>query len=409
MSKNYYALAASAFLLGLFPVFFLPMLQIMLFIMMIGLIVSFRQLDRVAFQQLLHWRYIVFAQFCIFFFLNAALYPVWESPRMHYRAIALESWSVSLLCVIVLALWLHLQKPAEIKRALIRWLPVGLTVSFGIASAIFSSGSQGVRVTLFTPNPLVPPFWFLVLTMTSFAWFFEMKRGAQVWRLGLFLMAGVMAVYGGARLVMLAWFLCGIALAIWFYIQALPKRRPHVLLGAMLSFALCAAAVILVDFLAGGFLALRMRSFSQVDLSYESVSQEFLRLRIWGGAISVVSENVLLGIGQVNERLAIQQELDWEKWYRAHQTYLSYLIAGGIPALISGLVFQSPVLAFLGRARRAALFPAFLGLGVVVTMNCFTDSIFQSAVAVQVFMLTTLLFLRASDPDHPTLAPQKQV
>lgn len=397
------------FLLGLFPALFLPVLQVMLVIMLAGTLISWRALDRDALASLLQWRYVAFAQFCVLFLLNAAVYPVWESPRMHYRAIALESWSVSLLCVIVLALWLHLQKPADVKKALIQWLPIGLSVSFGVASAIYFSGSQGVRVTLFTPNPLVPPFWFLVLSMTSFAWFFEMKRGAQVWRLGLFLMAGVMAVYGGARLVMLAWVLCGVALAIWFYIQALPKRRPQVLLGAMLSFALCAAAVILVDFLAGGFLALRMRSFSQVDLSYESVSQEFLRLRIWGGAISVVSENVLLGIGQVNERFAIQQELDWDRWLRAHQTYLSYLIAGGIPALVSGLVFQSPVLAFLGRARRAALFPAFLGLGVVVTMNCFTDSIFQSAVAVQVFMLTTLLFLKASDPDHPTLAPQKQV
>ena len=66
-------------------------------------------------------------------------------------------------------------------------------------------------------------------------------------------------------------------------------------------------------------------------------------------------------------------------------------------------------LAFLGRARRSTLFPAFLGLGVVVTMNCLTDSIFQSAVNVQVFMVATLVFLRASDADQPTLAPQKQV
>ncbi len=30
------------------------------------------------------------------------------------------------------------------------------------------------------------------------------------------------------------------------------------------------------------------------------------------------------------------QEMEWDRWLRAHQTYLSYLIAGGIPALISG-------------------------------------------------------------------------
>ena len=409
MIKQYHGIAAIVLLLGLFPVFFLPVLQLVILILLAGLSLAFRQLDRGALKQLLCWRYVAFAQFCIFFFINAAVYPVWESPRMHYRAVALESWSVSLICVVVLALWLHLQKASDIKRALIVWLPIALTLTFIIATVIYASGAQGWRVPLFTPSPLIPPFWFLVLAMMSFTWLSEMTRWEKVWRLVLFLMAGMMAIYGSARLVMLAWVLCGVALAIWLYIQASPKRRPQVLLGASLSFALCAVAVIFVDLLAGGFLAHRMKSFSQIDFTYESISREFLRLRIWAGAFSVISENAWLGFGQVNERLVIQQEMKWDRWLRAHQTYLSYLIAGGIPALISGLVMQSPILAFVGAVKRSILFPAFLGLGVVVTMNCFTDSIFQSGVSVQVFMLTTLLFLRASDEDQPILQPQKQV
>jgi hypothetical protein len=407
--KQYHGIAALVLLLGLFPAFFLPVLQLVVVVMLIGLGVAFRQFNRSWLKQLLMWHYIVFAQFCVFFFINAAFYPVWESPRMYYRAIALESWSISLVCLVVLVFWLHLQKASDIKRALIVWLPVALTLSFTIATVIYVSGTQGSRVPLFTPNPLAPPFWFLVFAMTSFAWFFEMTRWEKITRFALFLMAGMMAVYGSARLVMLAWEVCGCALAVWFYIQAERKHRPRVLLGIGLSLAVSLIVIVMGDALSGGLLMARMTSFLQVDFTYDSLSQQFLRLQIWTGALSIISDNAWLGIGQVNERIAIQQNIGWEHWFRAHQSYLSYLIAGGMPALISGLLMQSPVLALLSAAKRSALFPAFLGLGVVVTLNCLTDSIFQSGVSVQAFMLTTLLFLRASDVDQPTLAPQKQV
>lgn len=62
-----------------------------------------------------------------------------------------------------------------------------------------------------------------------------------------------------------------------------------------------------------------------------------------------------------------------------------------------GLLKQSPVLAFLTRDKRLALFTVFLGLGVVVTMNCLTDSIFQSAVSLRAYMVITLFFLKARD------------
>ena len=133
MIKQYHGVVASVFLLGLFPVFFLPVLQVMLLVMLTGLAVAFRQLDRRALQQLLNWRYIAFAQFCIFFFINAAIYQVWESPRMHYRAVGLESWGLSLFCVGVLALWLYTQNASNIRRALITCLPIALTLSFLIA------------------------------------------------------------------------------------------------------------------------------------------------------------------------------------------------------------------------------------------------------------------------------------
>jgi hypothetical protein len=409
VNKKYYEIAAIMLLLGSFPALFLPTLQFILLIVLIGLVLSFRHPDRAALKQLLSFRYLAFAQFCILFFINAVIYPVWDNPKAHYRAIALESWSISLFCLIVLALWLNMRKADDVKRAILYWLPVGLSVSFFVASWFYFLGDQGSRVTLFTPSPLIPPFWFLVLTAASFGWFFEMSHLHRAWRIAIFFMAGLMAVYGGARLVMLAWVLCGIVLMTWGCIQSDRKYRLRIFTGASLFGAVCVGGIILVDLLSeGGFLG-RMAKFAQVEFSYESIGSQFLRAQIWSGALSIIPDNIWIGVGQVNERAAISQEMDWDRWLRAHQTYLSYLIAGGIPALISGLIMQSPMLIFLKRTKRSALFPVFLGLGVVVTLNCFTDSIFQSAVNVQVFMVTTLLFLKASDADQPTLAPQKQV
>lgn len=397
MDKDNYGSAVAVFLLGLFPAFFLPTLQLMIIVMLVGLAVSFRKFDRKAFKSLLNWRYVACLQFCMVFFLNALIYPVWEGTPEHFRTVALESWGGSFICVIVLGLWLSIQKNTDLKRVLILWFPAGLTATFLVATVIYFSGSQGVRVRIFTPSELVPPFWFLVLTMTSFVWFFEMSRAHKFWRITLFFLAGVMTIYGGARLVLLAWLICGAGLVLWAYYQSSPRDRMRVLLSAGLCAGVCAGGLLIVDLFLGGILLSRMMVFIKVGFDYENINTYFLRLQLWSGALSIFAENSLFGVGQVNERIALRLELDWERWLRAHQTYLSYLIAGGIPALLSGVLMQSPVLAFVGSVRRVAFLPAFLGLGVVVTLNCLTDSIFQSAVNVQAFMLMTLVFLKVKN------------
>ena len=396
-----------ALLLGLFPAFSLLALRIMLLIVVLSVAVRFRQVDRGVFNQIRNYPNFAFAQFAVFFLVNALVFDVLDGNRSHYRAVALENWSVTFICLGVFALWFRLHSPNDVKQALIRWLPVGLTGSFLVATAVYIFGNQGPRIEILSSGPLSPPFWFLVLTMCSFSWFSEMSRRHKVWRLALLFMAGVMVIYGGARLVMLAWIFSGAVLAVWLYLRAEPQQRKRVILGTCLCIVLGVGGMVLADFFAGGRLTARMASFSKVDFTYDSISAQFLRLKIWSTALSIIAENPLLGIGKVNERFALNAELNWDKWFRAHQTYLSYLIAGGIPALISGLIMQSPVLAFLKSTNRSAMLPAFLGLGVVVTMNCLTDSIFQSGVNVQVFMVATLIFLRASDADQPILAPQK--
>lgn len=398
------SIAFCILLLGLFPAFSLPTLQAMLLIMILGIAVCFRRIDRAAFDQILIYRNFAFAQFALFFLLNALVFEVHEGSKDYFRAIAIESWSVTLFSLGVLALWLQLNNPSDMKQALIRWLPVGLTASFVVATAVYIWGNQGPRIVVFTSGALFPPLWFLVLTMCSFAWFSEMSRWHKIWRFALLFMAAVMVIYGSARLVMLAWIFTGAILAVWIYLNSEAAQRKRILFVTLFCVALVVGSIILVDFFAGGMLASRMSLFYKVDLTYEGISAQFPRLKIWSAALSVIADSPWFGIGKSNERLAIEQEMLWGKWFRAHQTYLSFLIAGGVPALISGLILQSPVLAFLNSKNRPTLFPAFLGLGVVITMNCLTDSVFQSAVNVQGFMAATLIFLRASDSNRVALS-----
>ncbi|WP_439144272.1 O-antigen ligase family protein [Planktotalea sp.] len=397
MNKEYCGIAVSVFLLGLFPVFFLLALQLILLVILVCVGVSFRKLDRYAFKPLATWHYLAFAQFYLVFLLNAQFYSVWPGTKAHFRNVAIESWGISLVCVLLLALWLHLQKTTDIKRAFIAWLPAGLTASFVVATGIYFYGAQAERPPLFTPSALIPPFWYLVLTMVSFVWFFEMSLSHKIWRLALFFFAGVMTIYGAARFAMLAWLLCGIVLIVWCHFQIARRRRVFFVLGASLGAIICVAGIVILDSLLGGVLSSRMQSFSKIEFTFESIGAQFLRLKIWAGATSVISDNLWLGVGQINERIALRIEMDWDRWLRAHQTYFSYLIAGGIPTLLSGVMMQSPTLSFLRAQNWRSFVPAFLGLGVVVTLNCFTDSLFQSAVNVQAFMLITVLLLKAKE------------
>lgn len=390
--------ALCVFLLGLFPVLYLSALQAMLLIMIIVIGLLFRQINRSTFWDLLTFPNVAIAQFCLFFLLNAVVFGIIEGNKPHLRANAIESWSGTFVCLVILALWLRLKNPEGVKNMLISWLPAGLTVSFLIASAVYYFGNQGSQIELLATTSLTPPFWFLVLTICSFSWFSQMNGGHKIWRIALLIMAGVMAIYGSARLVMFAWMLSGGSLTFWFLIQTTHEDLRRVLLKICLCIVVSLGTVWAVDFFSGGLLSLRMSYFYQVDLNYESIGTHFRRLKIWLSALSIISDNLIIGVGQFNERFVLRQELVWDDWLRAHQTYLSYLIAGGIPALVSGLIMQTAVLAFLSRTNRSALFPAFLGLAVVVTMNGLTDSIFQSAVNVQVFMAATLIFLRTSNP-----------
>ena len=80
------------------------MLQFIILIALVGVLASCRSFDRTMWAHCFNWRYIALAQFYIYFFLNAALYPVWDGVREHARAIALESWFLGLIGLFVLSI-----------------------------------------------------------------------------------------------------------------------------------------------------------------------------------------------------------------------------------------------------------------------------------------------------------------
>ena len=390
------------FLLGLFPAMFLMILQTIAFVMLVWLIWNFRRVTRAHWTGLLTWPHLALWQFLAFFLLNAALFKPLAGTPLHFRPVSLESWSGTLASSIIVMLFLSLQNVERLKSALIKGLPLGLCTTFLVATAVYISGAQGARIQLLTPNPLAPPLWFLVITMASFSWFPSMTINHKAIRILLFMMAGLMAIYSGARLVMAAWMICGVLLSGYFYAFTSSRKRGLAFISALSVPVVGLFLIVTADYLSGGLLLARFETFVDGSINSDTLATHFPRLIIWTAALAVIQDTLPWGVGQINERIFIQTEIGWERWFRAHQTYLSYLIAGGVPALISGLIFQLPTLILMKRIHLRNTFPAFIGLGIVLTLNCLTDSIFQSAVAVQAYVIFLLIFLRATANDDPS-------
>lgn len=383
-------------ILGLFPAVFLTALQAILLVCVIWSVWHFRQLSASVLRGQLGWTHLALAQFFVFFLVNSIVFDALPGTPDHFRAVAIETWSVSLLALLLFTLFLALQDPVRLKTALINGLPIGLVLTFVAATVIYLAGLQGARIHIATPNPLVPPLWFLILTLVSFAWIGDMNSAHRALRAALFVMAGLMAVYAGARLVMIAWVVSGLLLTLYLvWLAPSGKRRLAVFAGAAL---LVVGALLLwaVDYLGGGLVSRRFSEFTQFDVSPAQLRDTFPRLVLWEAAQAVGATHMPWGAGNINERILIQTEIGWERWLRAHNSYLSYLIAGGPLALISGLILQLPVLQFLRSETRRVMAPVFIGLGVVLTLNCLTDSILQSGVAVQAYMVILLFMARAA-------------
>lgn len=382
-----------ALCLGLIPVLHLGALRLVTLLVLVSVILRGR--SNFTKPPKLIWPYLLIAQFVVYFTLNAMLYPSMEGNMRHFQRVALESWSMTVVGFGLL--FLFVSKNRDFIAHIQRWMPVGLLLSFLIMSYFFF-GPQGSRAKAFSTNTLVPPVWFLALTLICFCNVFVMPRRDQFCRGLLFLLAAVMALYSGGRIILAIWFVCGTCLGVYLLLMRPAQTRPlrdfSVLVVALLS---CLVAIYFVDEMMGGTLSMRF-GYTIEHLSNEGLSStSFFRLEIWAAASEVIKTYWPLGAGQVNERFLIHEIIARDWWFRAHQTYMSYLIAGGIVALISGLLFQTAALYFCTRT----LFPAMLGLFLVPGLSGLTDSIFQSVFSVQLYMTFVFLLSGARSMSSP--------
>ena len=375
--------AGIALSLGLVPVVHLVALQLATVLILISVI--WRGKGNFTPRPKLIWPYVLLAQFALYFTLNALLYPSMEGNMRHFQRIALESWSITLVGLVLM--WLFVNKNRDFITDIQRWMPLGLLMSFMIMS-VFFFGAQGSRAQAFANTALVPPVWFLCLTLISFCNFHGMPRRAQLLRGALLILAAVMALYSGGRMVLVIWFLCSAALGAYLIITRPNGRRPLRDLGGLaLGLIAVLALLYFADAVMGGTLDMRMRYTIEHIRKDGLSSTAFLRFEIWAAARDVIIAHWPMGAGQVNERLLIHEIIERDWWFRAHQTYMSYMIAGGAIGLISGLLFQASALWFCTHH----LFPAALGLFFVPALSGLTDSIFQSFFSVQLYMLLVFL------------------
>jgi hypothetical protein len=386
---------AIALCLGLIPSFHLLALQLAMVFVLISALLRGRQI----FTNLPHfgWPHVMLLQFILYFLLNTWLYPSLEGNLPHLRRVAFESYGMTLLGFAVI--WVYLGRGHDVMASFQSWAPVGLFLSFCVMS-YFVFGPQGTRARAFSTNALVPPMWYLVLTLICFCDFNAMAYRVKLMRIALLGTAAVMCLYSGGRMILLIWLLCTIILAA----HVLRSQRQGT--SSFKDIALVFGALVVglfvlyvFDAVSGWTLAIRFAYTFEKLWENGLTSETFYRIEIWSAALEVIKQSLPFGSGHVNERLLIHGIITRDWWFAAHQTYLSYLIAGGWIALASGIIFQCAGCQLFHRGT----LPAALGIVLVPALNGLTDSVFQSFFAVQLYMLLLLFILHGQNRGVPAV------
>jgi hypothetical protein len=89
----------------------------------------------------------------------------------------------------------------------------------------------------------------------------------------------------------------------------------------------------------------------------------------------------------------------WLAWANSKEVRRNVVIWGmtlAILARVSELILRFSLLCFMRARSFTAMFRAFAALGVVPTLNCLTDSVFQFGLNVPIYMVVLLTAPHAS-------------
>ena len=258
------------------------------------------------------------------------------------------------------------------------WFLTSLAVSAIIAVyALFQLGGalaihQGsTRIDATLGNSAYLAIYLLFSVCTALWLALTEKRDWLKWSLiGLAVLEAVLIFYTETRGTIIA-LVIGLSLAAFLTMITAGKRARQYAIGAL------ALIVIVV----GGFYLARNSSFVQQNhvlqrVSSISLSDGQTRFTLWRMAAQGVAERPIVGWGQEGFNYVFNKYYDpslyqQEQWFdRAHNAFIDWLTAGGIPAFLLYLsLFGTAVMLLwrsseLSRAERIALTCALVGYGV---------------------------------------------
>ncbi|QPH52267.1 O-antigen ligase family protein [Pontivivens ytuae] len=277
-------------------------------------------------------------------------------------------------------------------RETTRWpviLGWGVVTCFVVLAAfyIFGFGNQGCRVEAFNRNPLYPPIWMTAIVLALFGRWIAGARREIACLYGLVFICSLSAgAFSGARTILLIQMLMFPAAA--FLLGGSDRWRHLVAIGATIAAGVTAA--LLLDAATGCNLGDRIGKLVEIaqtaDLS-QSGEAELGRFETWTQAIALMPEYWLQGRGFENERYIVIEEFG-SSIHHLHNLYLSWLMGGGIAALLSGLVFLfGPPLVLLRRYGLRAAWPV-IALVAVIGLNGMTTILFYRGFIVATYMVT---------------------
>ncbi len=257
---------------------------------------------------------------------------------------------------------------------------------------LFGVDEQVCRVKAFNRNPLYPPIWMTAIALALFGRLLAgRRRDLAFLYLLVFLCVLSASAFGGARTILLIQLIMFPMAAV---LLGGSGRWRHLLgIGAAIVAGLGAA--LLLDMATGCDFGSRMGQLVEIaqtaDLSRSSQA-ELGRFETWKHAISVMPEYWLHGRGFENERYIVIEEFG-SSIHHLHNLYLSWLMGGGLSALISGLVFLfGPPLYLLWRYGLRAAWPV-IAIVAVIALNGMTTVLFYRGIIVATYMVTfTALF-----------------
>lgn len=222
-----------------------------------------------------------------------------------------------------------------------RALPLALVACFIAISIEKFAGviEGGCRVRGFTPWVFVPPLFFYLFSIVTFAHWDRTNGQGRVLRLLLVAMSVLIALgYTGSRGILLGQLLAFGALTGWFI---LARRDVWGAIGVLVMLAIGIAGSVVTDFLTGCSNAERLSRLLTVvgDSDLLSVDSSLSsRASIFSVALETALERPWLGHGIWYEHFALDKA-GLGRHPHVHNQYLSWIIWGGLPALLSGIGF----------------------------------------------------------------------